>query len=227
MSSKTKIVVFKAKELIYTGIFIVLGILLVCLLIYMFSSKNKEQKKQPNSSTAQSVISDGADAKISTEESMQESLEGSAEGAIQETSEGVIQETPEGTVQETSAGAIQNSSEGSAETIAEEFTEQPASQPTTDAPMQMAYQPGVYTTVMSLGGYDLAVTVTVDADRISHVDIANMDETVTAMYPLLPTALDSVNAQITGVRSIDEITYPEDQAYTTILICDAIRRALE
>ena len=95
MSSKTKIVVFKAKELIYTGIFIVLGILLVCLLIYMFSSKNKEQKKQPNSSTAQSVISDGADAKVSTEESMQESLEGSAEGAIQETSEGVIKETPE------------------------------------------------------------------------------------------------------------------------------------
>lgn len=219
MSSKTKIVVFKAKELIYTGIFIVLGILLVCLLIYMFSSKNKEQKKQPNSSTAQNVISDGADAKISTEESMQESSEGSAEGAIQETSEGAMQET--------SIGAIQESSEGSAEAITEEFTEQSASQPMTDAPMQMAYQPGVYTTVMSLGGYDLAVTVTVDADRISHVDIANMDETVTAMYPLLPTALDSVNAQITGVRSIDEITYPEDQAYTTILICDAIRRALE
>ena len=215
MSSKTKIVVFKAKELIYTGIFIVLGILLVCLLIYMFSSKNKEQKKQPNSSTAQNVISDGAEAKVSTEGYIQETTEGSVAGSIQETSEASAEES------------IQETSEGSAETIAEEFTEQPASQPTTDAPMQMAYQPGVYTTVMSLGGYDLAVTVTVDADRISHVDIANMDETVTAMYPLLPTALDSVNAQITGVRSIDEITYPEDQAYTTILICDAIRRALE
>lgn len=37
MSSKTKIVVFKAKELIYTGIFVLLGILLILLLIFMFA----------------------------------------------------------------------------------------------------------------------------------------------------------------------------------------------
>lgn len=36
MSSKTKIVVFKMKELIYTAIFVGLGILLIILLIYMF-----------------------------------------------------------------------------------------------------------------------------------------------------------------------------------------------
>ncbi|RDU23934.1 hypothetical protein [Anaerosacchariphilus polymeriproducens] len=36
MSSKTKIVVLHLKELIYTGIFIVLGILLIVLLIFMF-----------------------------------------------------------------------------------------------------------------------------------------------------------------------------------------------
>ena len=44
MSSKTKIVVLKARELIYTGIFILLGILLILLLIFMFvpSQKTKE-----------------------------------------------------------------------------------------------------------------------------------------------------------------------------------------
>lgn len=36
MGSQTKIVVVKAKELIYTGIFLVLGILFVILLITMF-----------------------------------------------------------------------------------------------------------------------------------------------------------------------------------------------
>lgn len=44
MSSNTKVVVFKAKELIYTGIFLLLGILLVLLLIFMFLPANKEKK---------------------------------------------------------------------------------------------------------------------------------------------------------------------------------------
>ena len=44
MSSKTKIVVFKARELIYTGIFILLGILLILLLIFMFVPSHKSKK---------------------------------------------------------------------------------------------------------------------------------------------------------------------------------------
>lgn len=45
MSSNTKVVVFKAKELIYTGIFLLLGILLVLLLIFMFLPSNNKEKK--------------------------------------------------------------------------------------------------------------------------------------------------------------------------------------
>lgn len=41
MSSKTKIVVLHLKELIYTGIFAVLGILFIILLIIMFLPKDK------------------------------------------------------------------------------------------------------------------------------------------------------------------------------------------
>ena len=44
MSSKTKIVVLKSKELIYTAIFVILGILLVSLLIYMFSPSKDNRK---------------------------------------------------------------------------------------------------------------------------------------------------------------------------------------
>ena len=44
MSSKTKIVVLRMKELIYTAIFVGLGILLIILLVYMFSSKGGKQK---------------------------------------------------------------------------------------------------------------------------------------------------------------------------------------
>lgn len=43
MSSKTKIVVIHMKEIIYTTVFVVLGILLVILLTFMFSSKTKKR----------------------------------------------------------------------------------------------------------------------------------------------------------------------------------------
>ena len=42
MSSKTKIVVIRLKELIYTAIFVGLGILLLLLLIFMFLPRNKD-----------------------------------------------------------------------------------------------------------------------------------------------------------------------------------------
>ena len=42
MSSKTKIVVLRMKEIIYTAIFIGLAILLICLLFVMFHPKKSE-----------------------------------------------------------------------------------------------------------------------------------------------------------------------------------------
>ena len=42
MSAKTKIVVLRMKELIYTGIFAVLGIVLVVMLVMMFTSKGND-----------------------------------------------------------------------------------------------------------------------------------------------------------------------------------------
>lgn len=45
MGTQTKIVVIKAKEIIYTGIFLVLGIILIVILISMFG-KGKETKTE-------------------------------------------------------------------------------------------------------------------------------------------------------------------------------------
>ncbi|MBD5452918.1 MAG: hypothetical protein HDR30_01145 [Lachnospiraceae bacterium] len=47
MSSKTKIVVLHVKELIYTGIFAVLGILFIILLIIMFLPKDEKKEIAP------------------------------------------------------------------------------------------------------------------------------------------------------------------------------------
>lgn len=48
MSSRTKILVFHMKELIYTGIFVVLGILFIILLAIMFSPKKEESPTEPD-----------------------------------------------------------------------------------------------------------------------------------------------------------------------------------
>lgn len=45
MSAKTKIVVIRLKELIYTAIFVCLGILLLLLLIFMFLPKNEKSRE--------------------------------------------------------------------------------------------------------------------------------------------------------------------------------------
>ena len=48
MSSKTRIVVLHMKEIIYTAVFALLGILLIILLAFMFFPKQNDAKKQEN-----------------------------------------------------------------------------------------------------------------------------------------------------------------------------------
>lgn len=51
MSAKTKLVVFQMKELIYTGIFVVLGILFILLFIFMFLPKEKAEPSTVDSAS--------------------------------------------------------------------------------------------------------------------------------------------------------------------------------
>lgn len=56
MSSKTKIVVLRLKEVIYTGIFVLLGIIVVVLLVATFLPKD-EENAQPTTALAEDSIS--------------------------------------------------------------------------------------------------------------------------------------------------------------------------
>lgn len=169
MSSKTKIVVLKSRELIYTGIFIVLGIMLILLLFYMFSpDKDKSADSQKNTSNL------GVKSTHSPEDNPMQ------------------QENPNKSV--------------------ETFSN---------------YIPGVYTTDLNLGGSSLLMTVTVDATRVTGISIDNMDESLSAMYPLVQPSIDEINSQIGKVSSVDDITYSSDNKYTTILILQALDDALE
>ncbi len=58
MSSKTKIVVLHMKEIIYTGIFLALGILLIIFLIILFVPGNEDSPMQPSPTTEADTASE-------------------------------------------------------------------------------------------------------------------------------------------------------------------------
>ena len=142
MSSKTKIVVLHLKELIYTGIFALLGILFIILLIIMFVPKDKKE-----------------------------------------------------------IGSV----------------EKPVA----------TYVPGIYTTSLVLNDNTVDVAVTVDETNINDIRIVNLDEAVTTMFPLLEPSFDDLANQIMQSQSLDNITYSDDNKYTSMVLLNAIKASLE
>lgn len=143
MSAKTKIVVLHLKELIYTGIFAVLGVLFIILLVIMFLPKDKESTKE----------------------------------------------------------------------------EEPSSTAVT-------YEPGTYSTSLSLNGSNVSIEVDVAESGITDLRLVNMDEAVTTMYPLVEPSFEDLTEQILEVQNLDEVTYADENRYTYMVLLDAIESAL-
>lgn len=89
------------------------------------------------------------------------------------------------------------------------------------------YQPGIYTASIMLGGNAIDLEVTVEKDYISSIRLVNLDETITTMYPLMEPVLENLTTQIYSSQSLENITYPEENQYTSMVILDAIESAVE
>ncbi len=163
MSSKTKIVVLHLKELIYTGIFAVLGILFIVLLIIMFLPHNKKSEKTISPRGAGTVTGNESET------------DGRNESKSIETS----------------------------------------------------YIPGVYTTSLVLSDHTIDVEVIVDRDCVTSIRLVDLDEAVTTMYPLLEPAIESIAGQIYEKQSLDNITYADENKYTSLVLLQAIQATLE
>lgn len=179
MSNNPRIVVFKLKELIYTGIFVVLGILLIILLVYMFKS---EKKDEPSASA----------------------------GEVNATAEKHSTNVPENTTDTDSPSTTGNSESK-----------------TSDKESQTTYNPGVYTSSLTLNNNSLEIEVCVDTHQINSVSIKNMDEAVTTMYPLIENSMNDLSNQIVNNQSLENITYTDDCKYTYMILLDAISTTLD
>lgn len=158
MSSKTKIVVLHMKEIIYTGIFLVLGIILLIFLILLFVPDK-------NTDTASDT-----------------------------------QTTP---------------------------TEETSPAPDTAVSSTSLYIPGLYNTELVLNDQVINVEVIVSQDEITSVKLVNLSEAITTMYPLLQPTFDSLAAQICEKQSLEDITYEQESKYTSLVLLEAIRKAVE
>ncbi len=141
MHSKTKIIVLHMKELVYTVIFLFLGILFLVLLILMFFNKDGKTRVENNPATA--------------------------------------------------------------------------------------YIPGVYTTSLMLGQNTVELEVVLDKENINSIRLIHLDEAITTMYPLIEPSLDSIVTQIYDSQSLDNITFSDDNRYTSSVLLEAIQSTID
>lgn len=170
MSSNPKIVVLKAREIIYTLILLFLAALLILCLVLMFT-----------------VPKDAA---------------GSSRYQTQSSRGGQTSDTETG---QTMSG----------ESLLSASTQ------------EAAYTPGIYTTPVTLGENTVDVEVTVDSNHINSIRLVNLSEVTTAAYPLVSPSLDHIASQILNTQSLDGITAPQENRYTSQLLLSAIAEALE
>lgn len=138
--SKTKIVIIQLKEIIYTAIFVGLGILLILLLIFMFLPKKESPSTSPNNKQ---------------------------------------------------------------------------------------YKAGKYTTQLILNDNTLNLEVVVDRNSIKSVNIVNLDEAITTMYPLVEPALDAIAEQLYNNTDVKDIKLSADSKFTQQLLLDGIELTLD
>jgi len=85
------------------------------------------------------------------------------------------------------------------------------------------YLPGKYTSTVQLGNDHADV----DSSDILSIRLVNLSQTVTAMYPLVEPCMDTLAKQICEKQSLEGITYPDENRYTSQLLLQAIDAALQ
>ncbi len=89
------------------------------------------------------------------------------------------------------------------------------------------YNPGVYTSDLTVGDTTLALEVAVSETEITSIHFTNLSETVAAMYPLLQPAVEEIADQIVATQTLDDIQYTEETHYTSQAIINAVDEALK
>ncbi|WP_270414028.1 hypothetical protein [Blautia faecis] len=103
----------------------------------------------------------------------------------------------------------------------------PGKSQTTSVSREGLYTPGVYCSSLTLNKNTFDVEVTVDQNNIQSIELVNLSESTTAMFPLVKPSLESLASQIVDSQSLDDLKYSTDRKYTSQLLISAIEDALK
>mgnify|MGYP006979304537 CR=1 FL=1 len=84
-----------------------------------------------------------------------------------------------------------------------------------------------YTTELILGSETVNVEVIVNDHAITSLCLADPDETLTTMYPLLEPTMDSLSEQICETQDLSQVTYSAETRYTSLVLLEAVKASLE
>ena len=77
-----------------------------------------------------------------------------------------------------------------------------------------------------LDGNPVDIQVTVDSSNINSIELVNLSESITTMYPKLTTSFDEVAAKVMEAGTTN-ITYDSANRYTYSVFIEAISAALK
>ena len=197
MSANTKIVVLRRKELLYTGIFAALGVLFVILLLMLLLHEKAAD-------TSGAPDSPDSTAETVMPDNVADLGRSSQFSDAEDVSTGASADT--GAVAD--AEPVLDSASGSAGT-------------------DNTYIPGIYTTELILGSETVNVEVIVNDHAITSLSLADPDETLTTMYPLLEPTMDSLSEQICETQDLSQVTYSAETRYTSLVLLEAVKASLE
>lgn len=96
----------------------------------------------------------------------------------------------------------------------------------TPSSTEVTYEPGTYSTSLSLNGSNVSVEIDVAETGITDLRLVNMDEAVTTMYPLIEPSFEDLTEQILEMQNLDEVAYADENRYTYMVLLNAIEEAL-
>lgn len=87
------------------------------------------------------------------------------------------------------------------------------------------YEPGVYTSSITLDNEKINVEVTVDETRIKNIALVHTTESLPVFYPLFEETVGSIGDEIVKKQSLN-VTMPEEASVTAQLLMEAVSDSL-
>ena len=89
------------------------------------------------------------------------------------------------------------------------------------------YEAGIYNKEMTVGDSVINLQVVLDEEQVKSVEMTNLDDTVSAMYPLMRPSVESISNQLAAGASLDEVVLSDEGQYTEKMILNEVDNVLD